>query len=32
VELKVFRERGDNGGGGCRKVEQKHLAWRNYKL
>lgn len=25
-------EREDDGGGGRRKVEQKHLVWRNQKL
>jgi hypothetical protein len=41
VELKVGREEGENerGRGGCRggggrrrKVEQKHMAWRNHKF
>jgi hypothetical protein len=34
VELKVLgeKERMDDRGGGRRKVEQKHLAWRNCKF
>jgi hypothetical protein len=31
-EEKGVGEREDNRGGGGRKVEQKHMAWRNYKL
>jgi hypothetical protein len=38
VEQKVEREEGENGrgrgcrGGGVRKAEQKHMAWRNCKF
>jgi hypothetical protein len=37
MKLKIFREKeerieDDRSGGGGRKMEQKHVAWRNHKL